>query len=78
MNAMGEDVSKLAELTFCGRPIKPDFTELKRTARELAEVLCAAFDIPPHKREPFIQGFVDRAVSDTADWLVEMYGAKGQ
>ena len=71
-------MEKLAELTFCGVPVKPDFTELRASARALAEALADAVDLPGWERDRFIREFEEKRVLETVDWLTELYGTKGE
>ena len=77
-NALARNVpTDIAEPSFCGVPIRPDFAELRRTARELAEALADAIDLPGWQRVRFIREFEEKRVLEIVDWLTELYGKRG-
>jgi hypothetical protein len=66
----------LTTLKFGSIPVRPDFTEFRRTAADLARVLADVADVPDWQRKRFVERFVERAVEREIDALVELYGPK--
>jgi hypothetical protein len=71
-------ITDIERLTFMGRPIAPpDFSEVRASARALAECACDMENVPDCDRERIIREMVDRMVMQIADMMVELYGPKG-
>lgn len=63
--------------TPSGEPFTPDFTDVRATARECAELECDLREIHGRERERIVNEAVDRMTAHVAEMLIDLYGARG-
>jgi hypothetical protein len=65
------------ELRFGNVVVRPDFEEVRRTAREFMNGLCDIAEVSPHERARLVREFEEKSVLEMTDMLVELYGPRG-